>query len=113
MQRDHGHLPRRAAHLRAATTPGPGPWGLPGDGYSYMGAATVAGEHTPFPTTGGAVVAGVQNMNAYSLHSYGKTGYGLMQLGNGTAASICLQNKRFRCDIQNAYEPVKTSCRGS
>lgn len=64
-----------------------GPYGLPGDGYSYFGQATVANEHAPYPA-GAAVTGGVQNMNAFSLHSYGKTGYGLMQLGNGTAAGI-------------------------
>ena len=67
----------------------------PGDYYAYLGQSTVAAERTPFPpwTASGALTstegpAGQQNMESFSLHSYGKTGLELLQLGSGTAAAI-------------------------
>ena len=70
------------------------------DFYAYMGAETVQNERMPFPpyafnnqpfTPSGAQWGGrtdLQNMNAFSLHSYGKTGFQMFQLGSQTAAQI-------------------------
>ena len=67
----------------------------PTDFYAYMGQLTVNNERTPFPPwtpagllTTAAPPAGLQNMNVFSLHSYGKTGFQLYQLGYQTASAI-------------------------
>ena len=67
---------------------------FPADFTGYYGAETVSNEHTMFPPQGSGAVspystsASLQNMNAFSLHTYGKQGYAIWQLGNFTMYSI-------------------------
>jgi hypothetical protein len=66
----------------------------PGDYYAYMANVTVAAEHVAFPPwpPGGGLLgsasANVQNMNALSIHSYGKYGYALGQLGASDVSAV-------------------------
>lgn len=61
------------------------------DYYAYMGQMTVANERTSFPPWPNTPQANnLQNLNAFSLHSYGKTGLELQQLGNTTTLNVTL-----------------------
>ena len=85
-----------SAGFSGTNNAGTGPYSAtyPSDSYPYFGQPSVQFEHTPFPpfpgsgTTSAAPVAGLQNMNAYSMHTYGKTGYQLASLATGLAAQI-------------------------
>ena len=71
----------------------------PADSYPYLGSLTVQFEHLTFPPNGaptasnsslgsGTQSASQQNLDAFSVHSYGKTGAGLSSLGSSTALAI-------------------------
>ena len=73
-------------------------YGISNDYYAYMGMETVQNEHSSFPLiqlegdvaslNGSATSSSLQNLDEFSIHSYGKTGIGLGQLCNGDVASI-------------------------
>ena len=65
-----------------------------GDYYSYLGMSSMQLEHAAFPAVTqlaaslNVTAAGVQNMNVFSIHTYGKTGWELQKLAVGDVAGM-------------------------
>ena len=88
----------------AVTTPSPYVATYPADYYSYFPQETVQYEHAAFPVSSARGVAAPsfsaarQNMNALSVHSYGKTGLELLTLGLGFVPLIAGNRSRLAGD---------------
>ena len=102
-----------AQRFNASSTRSPYAATYPEDYYAYMGQLTVAGEHAAFPpwlangSASGVTDAALQNMNVYSLHSYGKTGYQLGALVNSSAAAVAAAPRQ--APIVQAALPIATT----